>query len=673
MAHKKWVLRKADKLRASEISTKFDIDPFIAFLMLARGIDDDLAVSSFLAESLEAVSPFRFEDMEAAALTVAEALDAGERICIYGDYDCDGVTATALLMQFLQREGGDVFYYIPSRHTEGYGLNNDAIDKIREQGASLIVTVDNGISSVSEAQHIYDLGMRLVITDHHQLGDELPMAEAVVNPHRPENDLSFRDYCGVAVAFKLICAIYDGDVQDLVNEYIDLVALGTIADVVPLLEENRFFVKAGLDKIRFRPRTAIRVFCEENKRTDYTANDIAFQLCPKINAVGRMDDASVAVEYLLEEDYMKCRGLYLKLADSNTERQNFERDILEDVTKQLEKNPRLTAGRVIVVSGVGYHQGVVGIVASHIVEQYGKPAVIIGTFDGEGRGSARSVEGFNIYEAIAACSEDLIRFGGHPLAAGVTLSANNIDAFRKHINEYALRRYPQPIAPELTLDCRISPKYLGLPLVENLKLLEPYGASNPPAVFGVYKMTIVSITPLSEGKHVKMELEKKGDTIRVVRFGTPFEQFPYHVGDVVDCAIKVSKNIYKERAYLSIQAVDMRMSFTDDERFFREKNDFEMYRLTGRLQPYMYPTRDDCAALYRFLKKNGGWQGDRESLCLRMQESLNYSAVMFALAAFAQTGLVSIDGGITLNPPQGKTDLEAAPILKTLRERLNIG
>ncbi len=674
MSHKKWVLRSADKTRASELSEKFNIDPFISFLLVSRGIDNDLAVSSFLSESLEAVSPFLFEDMEQAALTVAEAIDSGEKICIYGDYDCDGVTATALLLQYLLEEGADAFYYIPSRDAEGYGLNKEAIALIHQRGAQLIITVDNGISSVEEADYIYSLGMRLVITDHHQLGDTLPRAEAVVNPHRIENHLKFRDYCGVGVAFKLICALYDGDIQDLIHRYIDLVAIGTIADVVPLLGENRFFVKAGLDFINHHPRPALEAFVKNNGKHDYTANDIAFQLCPRINAMGRMDDAAGAVDYLLAENYLAADGLFATLCDKNTERQTFEKEILDNVIAQLEANPRLTSERVIVVSGLGYHPGVVGIVASHIVERYAKPAIIIGIYqNGVARGSARSVEGFNIHDAIAACSDDVIRFGGHPLAAGVTLTEDKIDDFRKHINQYALSTYDIMPPATLTLDCRIAPKYISLALVENLRVLEPYGAMNPQAVFGVYKMKLLSVSPLSDGKHVRFECEKKGEHLRVVKFGTPYEAFPYHAGDTVDLAVKVSKNLYKEKAYLSVQAMDIRLSGTDDERYFREKNDFERYRLTGKGDASLYPDREICALVYRFLKANGGWRYEREELYFRLQGKLTYGQLLFALAAFQQAGLVTLENGITLQQPSGKVDLEATKVLKTLKERVCIG
>ena len=435
MAHKKWIVRDADREKASAISEKFDIDPFVAFLLVSRGIDDDVAVSGFLSKSFETVSPFNFVDMEEASFVIGDAVDAGEKICIYGDYDCDGVTSTALLLSFLQSEGADVFYYIPDRINEGYGMNAAAIDKIKEQDAQLIITVDNGISSVDEAEYIYSLGMRLVITDHHQLGETLPRAEAIVNPHREENDLEFCDYCGVGVVFKLVQAMYEGDVKEIIEEYIDLVAIGTLADVVPLVHENRSFVREGIKKINNYPRPALEAFVNANGIKEYTSGEIVYQLCPKINAMGRMSSADKAVEFLISDDSEDCDYKYEQLCLENSRRQETERQILDDVIKTLEENPLLSSERVIVVSGKGYHHGVTGIVASHIMDRYSKPAFVISVDeDGIARGSARSVDGFNIYEAISACSDDLIRFGGHPLAAGITLKEENIVRGREAVN-----------------------------------------------------------------------------------------------------------------------------------------------------------------------------------------------------------------------------------------------
>ncbi|MGN0523041.1 MAG: single-stranded-DNA-specific exonuclease RecJ [Eubacterium sp.] len=672
MSYKKWVVRDADKEKASALSEKFNIDPFIAFLLVSRGIDDDMAVSGFLADSYMLCSPYDFADMEEASFVIGDAIDNGDKICIYGDYDCDGVTSTALLYDFLKNEGADVCYYIPSREHEGYGLNNSAIDKIAEMGVNLIVTVDNGISAVNEAEHIYELGMSLVITDHHQLADTMPRAEAVVNPHRPDNNLKFCDYCGVGVAFKLISAMYEGDIEELINEYADLVAIGTIADVMPLINENRAFVRAGLEKINNNPRTSIKAFIESNGEKKYSANDIAFQLCPRLNAMGRMGDARRAVEFLISDNQEDCSFKCEQLNLENSYRQETEKKILDDIDNKINENPNLVGGRVIVIAGEDYHHGVIGIVASHVLEKYGKPAIIIGVDDdGIAKGSARSVDGFNIFEAISFCADDLIQFGGHPLAAGITLSADRVDDFRRKINEYALEKYPLMPPQQLVIDCKLSPFYLSLDLVDSLSSLEPYGAGNPQAVFGIYNMRLLSVSPMSDGKHIRMELEKKGKKIKVVKFGEDYSGFPYSVGDILNIAVRVSKNFYNEKTYLSVQAVDVKLASADDDKYFSQKNDYELFRLNNRICDGLYPDRTACAAVYSYLKRNNGYNYGIDNLYFRLQDKVTYSQLIYSLKAFAQAGLITFDTKIMLNPVKGKVDLEKTKILSSLKERLS--
>ncbi|MBR2278943.1 MAG: single-stranded-DNA-specific exonuclease RecJ [Eubacterium sp.] len=670
MAHKKWVVRQADKSRATDISEKFNIDPLIAYVLTARGMDDDITASKFLSDSYETVSPYKFADMEEAAFTIGDAIDYGEKICIYGDYDCDGVTSTALLLSFLKDEGADVFAYIPDRECEGYGLNRDAIEYIRNQGANLIVTVDNGISAIDEAEYIYTLGMRLVVTDHHQLSDTLPRAEAVVNPHREDNKLDFREYCGVGVAFKLICAISEDNTAALVDKYIDLVAIGTIADVVPLVGENRSFVKQGLNKINHDPRTSLVPFRNTSDK-EFTSNDVAFQLCPRINAMGRMGSAMEAVDFLVCEDAALCEEKYEQISAQNAKRQSVEKDILDSIEQQIKENPTLVSDRVIVIAGKGYHHGVIGIVASHILERYGKPTFIIGVDDeGVARGSARSVDGFNIYNAISACTDDLIKFGGHPMAAGITLDENNIDLFRQHINEYAYKNYEVMPPQELVIDCKLSPHYINLDLANNISVLEPYGAENPSPVFGVYNMKIVALTPLSDGKHTRLELEKKGKRIRVVKFSVSPRELPFDVGDTVNLAVKVSKNLFKGKMYLSIQAVDIELFGIDDDRYFKEKNDYELYKTKGTACRSLYPDRSVCAAIYKYLRSHSGFNYSVDDLYFRLQSEVTYGQLLHALKAFSQAGLINYNGKYTINSNIGKVDLMSTPVLTTLKGRI---
>lgn len=676
MSHKRWIVADADKEKASLLSEKLNIDPFIAFLLVSRGIDDELSASDFINSGCTFTSPYSLKDMDKAVSRINEALEKDEKICIYGDYDCDGVTSTALLYTFFESIGADVIYFIPNRLTDGYGMNMSAIDKIKEQGTVLIITVDNGISAIDEAEYIYSLGMELVVTDHHQIGDALPRACAVVNPHREDNDIKFREFAGVGVAFKLACALYDGDVSEMLEQYADLVAIGTIGDVVPLKSENRAFVKYGLELINNDSRIGIAALRQAagNSEDDISSVDVAFQLCPRINAAGRMDHASKAVELLISDDYEEARFKAEQLNLENNHRHEVESNILDDIKQRIADYPELVENRVIVIAGENYHHGVIGIVASHIVSAYGKPAIIIGIDeDGKCTGSARSVDGFNIFDAISSCSDLLTHFGGHPLAAGLGIVKENIDAFRECINDYAVRKYEVMPACSLRLDCKLSPFYLNTDLVDNLSSLEPYGADNAQPVFGLFNVTLVSVTPIGEGKHIRLEVQKKGKNFKIVKFKTTVDEFPYKAGDSIDVAIKVSKNYFKGRYYLSIRAEDIRPNGIDDDKYFKEKNEFELFKLGHNGDVSLYPNRDICGDIYRFLKQNKGWQYSFDDLYFAVKQSVTYGQLFFALEAFCEAGLISRDGEkVILNQTEGKVSLDETNIMKTLKGRLKI-
>lgn len=676
MAHKKWIIAHADKEKASQLSEKLNIDPFIAFLLVSRGIDDELSASDFLTEGCAFTSPYSLKDMDKAVSRINEALENGEKICIYGDYDCDGVTATALLYSFFESMGGDVMYFIPDRLTDGYGMNISAVEKIKALGTDLIITVDNGIASVKEAEHIYSLGMELIVTDHHQIPKELPRACAVINPHRTDNNIKFRDFAGVGVAFKLACALYDGDISDLLEQYADLVTLGTIGDMVPLRNENRGFVSAGLKLINNNSRTGIEALrrVAGNIDNELTSVDAAFQLCPRINAAGRMDSASKAVELLLCDDYEEARFKAEQLNIENTHRHEVENNIADDIRSIISEKPSIAQARVLVIAGRNYHHGVIGIAAAHLVSAYGKPAIVIGIDDdGKCTGSARSIDGFNIFEAISYCSDLLTHFGGHPLAAGLGIEQDNIDAFREKINEYALNQYPVMPAPSLNLDCKLSPFYLNTELVDNLSALEPYGADNPQPVFGLYNVKLAGVTPMGDGRHIRMEIQKKGKTFKIARFNTSVADFPYRVGDMLDIAIKVSKNFYKGKYYLSIMAEDVRLNGIDDDKYFSQKNELELFKCGYSAQGITCPDRHTFAGVYRFLKSNSDLNYTTDDLYFAMRQQLSYSTVSFVLQAFCETGIVSLDNGrIKLNATEGKADLENTNVIKILKGRLNI-
>lgn len=674
MAHKRWIVADADKDKASALSEKLNIDALVAFLLVSRGIDDELMASSFLSDNATFSSPFSLKDMDKAVSRINLALDNNERICVYGDYDCDGVTSTALLLSFFESLGADVTYYIPNRIDEGYGMNLEAIDNIKAMGTDLIVTVDNGISAIEEAEYIYSLGMELVVTDHHQVGSVLPRAEAVVNPHRDDNDIRFTDLAGVGVAFKLACAIYDGEVDELLEQYADLVAIGTIGDVVPLRDENRTFVKAGLNLINSDSRLGVVALRKAagNSENILSATDVAFQLCPRINAAGRMDHASKALELLICDDYELAEEKAFQLNTENVHRHEVEQNILDNIKKLVEDNPSLVDDRVIVIDGKGYHHGVVGIVASHIVSMYGKPAIIIGVDEqtNEGTGSARSVDGFNIFDAISSCKDLLSHFGGHPLAAGLGIDADDIPEFRRRINDFAKNNYKVMPSESLKLDIKISPFYLDNALVDSLSALEPFGADNSQPIFGLFNMQLENIVPIGDGKHTRFELSKKGKLFKVVMFQTPPESLPYSKGDKLDFAVKISKNLFKGKYYLSIQAVDVRRNGINDDKYFTEKADYEQFKLGDKPVTEQYPDRQVCSTVYKHLRSKNGYNASIDDLYFELQNDLTYAQLCYALDAFCEAGLITKTTRITLNQITGKANLEETNVLKALKGRI---
>lgn len=673
MSHKKWLIANADKEKASAISEKFNMDAFVAYLLAARGFDDELKVSEFISSSVRISDPFELSGMDAAVDRIEQAVSLGEKITVYGDYDCDGVTATALLYSLLSDMGADVDYYIPSREAEGYGLNKNAVKKIAESGTKLIITVDNGISAVEETEYAYSLGMELVITDHHQVPQNIPRAAAVVNPHLQDGKLPFTDFAGVGVAFKLACALY-GDTDDILYRYADLAAIGTIADIMPLCGENRGIVKAGIKLINEYPRPGIAALLKAAgaDEKEITSTDIAFTVCPRINATGRIEHAAKAVELLVSAETEKASFIAEQLNINNTHRQEIEQEIFDDAVRQLSEKPSLASQRVIVVSGEGYHQGVVGIVASRLCEKYEKPAVVIGTEDGTARGSARSVQGFNIFEAISSCSDILTHFGGHPGAAGLSLSADDVDEFRKRINEYAAEKYPAMPPQTVNIDFKISPFYLSVDLAKELKVLEPYGEGNKRAVFALMNLTLVNVVPMGNGKHIRLECEKKGKKIRIVKFGTSAENFPFISGEKIDAAVKIGVNPYNGREYLSVQAVDIRKSGMDEDAYFAQKEEYELFLAGKNNSESVYPDRDICAAVYKALRKRQNVYTDADSLYFSLAD-VTYAQMMFALKAFYECSLISYENGaIRTKQTSGKADLSGTKTIKNLKGRLGI-
>lgn len=671
MSRKKWTVKSFEKEKASYISEQLNISPYAALLASARGVNTVEEAQSFFGfDETAKADPMDFTDMYPAVVRIRKALDDFERIAVYGDYDCDGVTATALLYSYLEMQGADVVYCVPNRHTEGYGLNYNAIDNISRMGAKLIITVDNGISAVDEAKYIKQLEMDLIVTDHHLPGEELPDGVAVVDPHIESCNLSFRDYAGVGVAYKLICAL-EGEENEVTDSFLDLVAIGTIADVMPLYGENRQIVRKGIELINDTDRVGLQALIEVAGLSEKAikSGNVAFGISPRINAAGRMGAAERAIQLLLSDDYDEATQLAEEINGDNALRQQTEQDILNDALIQIESNPDRQYDNVIVVSGEGWHDGVIGIVASRLVELYGKPAIVITVEGDNAKGSGRSIEGFNLYDALCSCAPILSHYGGHMLAAGLGLDREKIDEFRERINAYGDRtEMPFPVQ---SIDFKINPSVVNTDLLDTLELLEPFGAGNPQPTFGLYNMTVTEIVPVGSGKCLRFGLRRGNTVLSAIRFKMTALECPFVTGDTVDVAANFEPNEYMGQMRISILIKNMKFHETDDDILFPQMRKFEAL-MKGKEGDFssLYPQRDFMTAVYKFVRSRDKWRFDNETLLFRMGLKADcYAKLCVAVEAFVQLGVLVRDeqGSLTLPETSAKVNLDDAPILKKLR------
>ncbi|MBE7043213.1 MAG: single-stranded-DNA-specific exonuclease RecJ [Ruminococcaceae bacterium] len=547
---KEWHDRQYDKRRAKEFAREERIDEVFAALLMQRGLDEHDAVKEFVRPNLTHLhDPFLLPDMREAVDRILLAKQRGERVTIFGDYDADGLTSTAVVYTCLQSMGLKVDCYVPHRMNEGYGLNRDALEEIKERGTTLVITVDLGVTALEETQIE---GMDFVITDHHQPLEQLPQACAVVDPKQEDCQSPFRELAGVGVAFKLVWALqYERPLEEILREWIDLVCLGTIADIVPLRKENRFFAKCGLQYITHTKRPGLRALVAKSgyKTVDSTA--VGFGLAPRINAAGRMGNARLALELLLTDDEQKGEQLAEELCKLNLLRQQTEQEIYEQAVKKISASA--TDPYVLVVSGEGWHQGVIGIVASKLMNQYDKPVVLLSIEDGIAHGSARSVEGFPIFDALYECEHCLIRFGGHDKAAGMTLRAEDIPAFTEGLNQVAQAVTVGDIGEGLTVDLRLPPSKVTLELAQKMTFFEPFGEGNPQPVFVLEDMEIAEATPTRDGKHLRLKAKKEGHQFSCIGFGMG----QYQTGARADLAFCVSVNAYRGQTSLNLILKDI--------------------------------------------------------------------------------------------------------------------
>ncbi len=676
---KQWVVSNFDKDNAKRISADFGIGIIPAVLLDAMHFESDEEIERFLSDDIEFTDPYLMADMDLAVERITQAINNFERICVYGDYDADGVTSTALLYSYLSGIGADVMYYIPARDTEGYGLNNGAVDIIRENGVKLIITVDNGVSAAQQVDYANSLGIDTVITDHHSLPDTLPKAVAIVNPHRADDTSPFKEFSGVGIAFKLVMALEDAEpeAQELLERFSDIAAIGTIGDVVSLTGENRLLVRAGLKSINAGGRLGIEKLRAVSGTIDreLTAVGTAFSLVPRINAGGRLGLSQKSVKLLLTQDEEEATIVAAELNQDNANRKEIEADIVKSAEEILDSDPYLKYQRIIVVAGEDWHQGVIGIAAARIKEKYGKPTIIISYSGENAKGSARSIEGFPMNEGVDYCKELLTIYGGHPMAAGFSLPTENIDAFREKINEYA-RSLKNTFFPVQSIACKLNAAGITVEAIEDLSLLEPFGSGNPEPVFGLYDMTITGIAPLSGGKHLRLTLNRKGATVEALYFRMTPQDMPYMRGDVVNIAVTLEPNEYNNVKRVSLIIKEITFAKQDNKALLESMMYYDDLMaeqpVTDKMKRELKVTRDDCAAVYRFLKANFGFKYGAEHLLHRVkQNGLTLGKLMVILTAMRELNLITMEEtssmlNIKVRENPQRVNLLSAPILQKL-------
>ena len=679
---KVWSVAKVNKERAIAMANRLEIPPLLAMMLDIRGITKEEDVINFLQENKDFSDPFLMKDMDKAVERITTAVENGEKICVYGDYDADGVTSTSLLYSYLRDSlGADVMFYIPTRTGEGYGMNKGAVDKIHSLGVTLIITVDNGISAREEIDYANSLGIDTVITDHHMPSGAIPKAVAVVNAHQQDDKSPFKDFSGVGVAFKLVMAIEGeyADVDSLLENFSDIATLGTIGDIVPLVGENRILVKNGLRHIQNSDRIGINAMKQESgiAEKEINSSNVAFTLVPRINAGGRLGSSEKSVNLLLTEDEDEAVTIADKLGMDNRERQSIEKEILASIDEEVRRTPNIVNDKILVFAGKGWHQGVVGIAASRIKDIYDKPTIIIGIDDdGVARGSGRSVEGFSLCDAVFACSEHLTHYGGHPMAVGISLEKEKINDFRKAINAYCKDiKMPYNI---LHIDCKLNPNQLDLSILDSLSYIEPCGASNPSPIFGLYNMTVIATKEIGNGKHMRITLSRGQGQVPVyaVYFNHNFQSCSYRNGDIVDVAVSLDRNIYNGQENLSVIIKDIKYSQSNNEELIDSERIFDKfakrYKLTKDEVMSILPTRNDFAYVYRFLKQNKGFIYGEYALVNALNYKISMGKLIVILYSMKELGLINWQQGLYQSiiemKESGKVNLEDSVFIKKLKE-----
>lgn len=658
-------------------------------VLAARGVTDRESAERFLSRSpKELFDPLLLPDMAKAVAIIHDALEKGEKIAVYGDYDVDGVTSTCIMIKYLRAQGADCTYYIPDRLNEGYGLSACAIRKLADQGIKLIITVDTGITAVDEVRYAHELGLRIIVTDHHECKDAIPSADAVVNPKRPDSQYPFKDLAGVGVAFKVVCALAGPDrFDEVLCDYSPLTALGTVADLMPLISENRAIASFGMKMLEadLSPGyIALARHCEldEHKRT--SAISISYVIAPRINAAGRFGCAEKSVELFLTDDPVQADILAGELCALNRQRQSMENDIRDEAMEKIAKECDIENDRAIVLWNEHWHHGIIGVVTSKLADTLGKPVILLCVEGDEARGSGRSVEGFNLFAALQANAEYILKFGGHELASGLTLKTENLEAFRRAFLAYADRELrPEACIPTMNVDCEACPNDFTLDSVEALSVLEPFGMANPQPLFCLRDLRVVCISSIGNDRHTRLILASGPMRFDAVHFGACACDAPYIKGSAVDILFCADINMFRGR---SVQLIirDIRLTETARQCNERDISIYQKFMEGGTLTPHqanhIAPCRNEQIAVWRYISSNsrdGKFRHPPEDVALRIRAErgipLNVGKLLVCCSIFAEFNLMefSYDGEVMkVKIPQEcpKRDISSSKIMARLRD-----
>lgn len=675
----KWNIKEQDRSVIAHICTQFHLDEITARLLYNRGLVDEKSIHGFFDIDISHLhSPFLLKDMDRAVVRIEKAITSGEKITVYGDYDVDGITSVVVLYKYLQARGANAAYYIPDRAGEGYGLNEHALEQIQNNGTKLVITVDTGTTAVAEVAWAADNGLDVVVTDHHECKAQLPEC-ILVNPKRADSDYPFTELAGVGVVFKLLCALEKND-RTVFDAYGDLVAIGTIADIMPLVDENRVIVWLGLQAMRTKPSLPVKALLEAsggNRNIAINAGTVAFQIAPRLNAAGRIGDPGMSVELMLSHDYDTARSLSQALCEENRQRQQMEQDILKDVEEMIAKG----AGKdkIIVVASEHWHHGVIGIVASRIVDRYHKPCILI-CFDGEhAKGSARSIKGVSMFDLLCRVAGYLDKFGGHEMAAGLTLSRSGYDDFVAAVTKVANEQITDDmLIPVMEAECELSARFVTLKTARDLCRLEPYGAGNPTPAFCIQQVRIVDMFSVGMGKHIKLILDLDGRELTAMYFGMKLPDFDYAVGDEVSIICSLTENVFNHKSSLTLHIKSIRPQasvLAENEKY---QALYETYLKEGTVTGAMQMCRADMVAVYRYLirqmhAQQTHFQPFALSRVLRGTVSeFNYCRLRLALRVFEELGILQahFENGleIVFCDTESKVNLKLSPTWRDIEK-----